>query len=242
MRVVERFTLTVDAPPPGRDSWFLDYVLRAPQSAGRHLTAGWLALNRVKEMYPEIDSADEWFGGMGAQALMVEDLFQIQPGCHYVGEYNEDAVHHLRRMLPDTVDVRWRDAYADGVPVFPADLHVLDFGDLTAWKTRPGEKHYALMDRVFRAGPQAVVLTDVACRYLHLHRERYETLLGAGTCGTYEYYLYALLQRLEDLWGYSLADGWMDRWSTVMVLVPQGENILGILQPTPDAPVGLELF
>jgi hypothetical protein len=241
MRIVERFTMTVDAPPPGRDAWFLDYVLRSPQSAGRHLTAGWLALNRVQELYPDVASAEEWFGGMGAQGLMVQDLFPIRPGAHYVGEFDRDAVRHLHRVMPDGVNVGFRDAYVPA-PAPRVDLHVLDFGDLTAWKTREGERHHDLLDRVFAAHPRAVVLTDIACRYLHLHRERYETLLGPGTCGSYEDYLYALADRIEGLWDYSLADGWMDRWSTVMVLVPKSENVLGIFQPTPDSPVGLEVF
>lgn len=225
---------------PERDSWFLDYVLRDPKHAGVHLTAGWLALNSLKGVYKgdEIQSCYETFGGMGAQALMARRLFNLRE--HFVGEYPDEAVNHLRRVLPREVTVMQRDAY-DSTPV--GDLVVLDFGDLTAWKTREGEPHRGLLDRTFSKEPKAVVFTDIACRYLHLHKDRYETLLGPDTCGGYTSYLRALLTRLEVLYGYSLVEGYWDRWSTVMALVPSEiAPGRGSLQETPPSPVGLELL
>lgn len=242
-QIVEKFTMTINAPPPGRDEWFLDYVLRDPKNAGVHLTAGWLALNSLKEIYrgDEIESAWECFGGMGAQSLMVQRLFNLGPGAHFIGEYSMDAVEHLKRVLPYDTVVKHQDAYDGTVPV--ADLVVLDFGDLTVWKTREGEPHRDLLDRVFSKEPKAVVFTDIACRYLHLHRSRYETLLGDDTCDGYASYLRAFLSRLEALYGYSLVEGYWDRWSTVMALVPsEMMDHRGSLQETPEKPVGLELL
>jgi hypothetical protein len=246
IRIVEKFTMTLEGPPPGRDAWFLDYVLRSPNQAGKHLTAGWLALNSLKEVYrgDEIKTCREYFGGMGAQALMCKSLFNLRE--HWVLEYNRDAVDHLCRVLPRGVNI----SIAEGDSYNPlntraADLVVLDFGDLTAWKTREGEQHRGLLDRVFSLDPKAVVFTDIACRYLHLHRERYESLLGPGTCVSYETYLRALLARLEVLYGYRLVRGYHDRWSTVMALVPEDlvdETTMNILGPTPASPVGLEIF
>lgn len=244
LRIVEQFTMTVEGPPPGRDSWFLDYVLRSPKQAGKHLTAGWMALCSVLEVYQsfqEFESCREYFGGMGAQALMVQELFA--PALHTVMDYSPEAVRHMRRVLPEHVAVARADAYLPETARV-ADLVMLDFGDLTAWRTRDGEQHRLLLDRVFAREPKAVVFTDVACRYLHLHRERYESLLGPGTCGSYETYLAALLARLNALYGYSLVGGFQDRWSTVMALVPDeladGLNVEVV--PTPDRPVGLELL
>lgn len=243
-RIVEKFTMTLEGPAPDRDSWFLDYVLRDPKHAGIHLTAGWLALNSLKSVYTgadDISSAWESFGGMGAQALMVQRLFNIKPGHHFVGEYSTDAVNHLRRVLPSDVVVEERDAYGGTTPV--ADLVVLDFGDLTVWKTRDGEAHRALLDRVFSQDPKAVVFTDIACRYLHLHRDRYESLLGEKTCVGYASYLRALLTRFEVLYGYTLVEGYWDRWSAVMALVPsEVAPGRGSLQETPPSPTGLELL
>lgn len=236
--IVERFKMDLGDTPPDRDSWFLDYVLRSPRQAGIHLTAGWLALTSLREFFEPDEFLVCWeaFGGMGAQALMVQDIFH--PDFHVVNEYSPDAVRHLNNTLPESIRVTESDSYAN--PNIGADLVVLDFGDLTCWKTRDGEPHRVLLDQVFEQRPQAVVFTDIACRYLHLHRERYESLLGAGTCVSYETYLDALLGRLKDLYGYRLVTGWYDRWSTVMALVPDdGEE--GLLLPTPTSPVGLEI-
>lgn len=241
-KIVERFEMDLGDTPPARDSWFLDYVLRSPRQAGVHLTAGWLALNSLKEVYREADDISfcwEAFGGMGAQALMVRRLFNLD--MHVVNEYSEEAVVHLERVLGNTdAMVTHSDSYAN--PNVGADLVVLDFGDLTAWKTREGQPHRVLLDQVFAHQPKAVVFTDIACRYLHLHRERYEGLLGAGRCADYEMYLAALLDRLEALYGYRLVEGYWDRWSTVMALVPADLSPVGYLRSTPASPLGLEIL
>lgn len=233
--------MQLEGPPPARDSWFLDYVLRSPKQAGKHLTAGWLALQSLTDIYApdDIESCWEAFGGIGAQALMVEDLFV--PQIHIVNEYAPEAVQHLANVLPSDITVTHGDSYAN--PNVGADLVMLDFGDLTAWKTREGEKHRDLLDTVFSFDPKAVVFTDIACRYLHLHRERYEILLGEGRCRNYVEYLAALLDRLRDLYGYNLVKGYHDRWSTVMALVPNNVfSDTGDLIATPDIPVGLEIL
>jgi hypothetical protein len=242
-RVLERYTIPLEQPDEEHEEWFMDWVLRSPAQAGRHLTAGWMTYSAVARFYKpgDIVTAHESFGGMGAQSLMIQDLFAPQE--HSVGEYAPDAVAHLEKLLApcDGVGVHQWDAYADPPPY--AELYGLDFGDLTAWKTRDGQPHRKLLDAVFAFEPKAVVFTDIACRYLHLHTHRYESLLGEGTCGSYGTYLRALLARLEVLYGYSLLAGYWDRWSTVMALVPSDlmQN-RGALQETPDSPIGLQLL
>lgn len=230
--ILERYTMKLEHTT---EPWFADWVLRSPKEAGIHLTAGWLALNSIKDL--DITSAREYFGGIGAQALMIEELFS--PETHMALEFSEQAVDHMRRELPAHIYVGHADSY-DPSSCSPADLVALDFGDLTVWKTREGQKHRELLDRVFAHHPKAVLLTDISCRYLHLHRERYETLLGPGTCDTYEHYLYALIGRLEELYGYTLRAGFSHRWSTVMALVPEGQR--GRIVDTPMSPVGIELL
>lgn len=235
LTICERWTQYVQVPT---EKWFLDYVVRSPRDAGIHLTAGLLAYQAVADAYPlvQFDSAAEYFGGMGAQSLMIQSLFQ--PGYHVAWDFSAEAVKHIG----DQVDVLalQGDSY-DPKNYRQADLVGLDFGDLTAWKTREGEQHRNLLDRVFAGEPRAVVLTDIACRYLHLHRSRYETLLGAGTCGTYEAYLEALSDRLEALYGYVMVGGFHHRWSTVMALVPAGVSPRRTFVPTPASPVGLKV-
>jgi hypothetical protein len=240
-RIVERFTMHLDDKP--EDKWFLDYVLRSPRQAGVHLTAGWLAMNSLLEIYEKDDirSCDEWFGGMGAQAVMVEDLFGLEK--HVVGEYSLDAVRHLRSVLPEKVEVWHRDAYDESsFSIAQADLQILDYGDLTIWKLRPGEPRRKLLEYVTGLIPKAILMTDIACRYLHLHRERYETMLGEGSCGDYATYLAALDDFVSQEFGYHVHRAFYDRWSTVMALVPNGIGAEGVFVPTPHDPVGLEIF
>lgn len=240
--ILERWTMRLEPTDPS-EPWFADWVLRSPKEAGIHLAAGWHALNSITEVYgPEsIASAREYFGGMGVQAMMINEVFA--PKHHTVLEFSEQAVRHMKRELDFATEptVLHRDSY-DPSSCMPADLVALDFGDLTAWKTRDGEHHRKLLNRVFAHRPKAVLLTDIACRYLHLHRERYETLLGPGTCESYETYLYALVKRLEDLYGYTLVAGFTHRWSTVMALVPDVLVERGKFLPVPSSPVGLELL
>lgn len=245
-RICEKWIMDLEQPEGDHDEWFLDWVLRSPRQAGIHLTAGLCAYQAVREAYgPKgIRTVREYFGGMGAQSLMIEDLFQ--PSYHAVYDYSFEATQHLKRVLSAEVIVEQRDSYEKPMFRDSQDLVGLDFGDLTAWKVFVSTRHphRALLDNVvFSAEPRAVVLTDIACRYLHLNRDKYEEALGAGTCDTYEDYLAAFAAKLESVYGYRLLAGFSHRWSTVMALVPQDllENP-GVIVPTPDRPVGLELF
>lgn len=236
LTICERWTQYVQEP---KEKWFLDYVVRSPKDAGIHLTAGLHCYQQLAWNHNlEVGSAVEYFGGMGAQSMMIREIWS--PERHTVYDYSQEAVQHVKDQV-EGVWVREADSY-DPAHFLPADLVGLDFGDLTVWKTREGEKHRELLDRVFLAGPKAVVLTDVACRYLHLHRERYETLLGEGSCGTYPDYLEALGDRLEELYDYRVVAGYHHRWSTVMALVPiRSWTRRAEFVPTPDSPVGLKV-
>jgi hypothetical protein len=234
LTICERWTMYVQPPT---EKWFLDYVVRSPRDSGVHLTAGWCAYQLVKELGVEVNSAVEFFGGIGAQSLMIQELFS--PRSHVVMDYSHEAVEHIKAQVPG-VYAHQADSY-DPMWAHRADLDCLDFGDLTVWKTRKGRAHRGLLDRVFEEEPKAVVLTDIACRYLHLHKERYETILGAGSCKTYEKYLYSLALYLFRIYGYEMVGGFYHRWSTVMVLVPKGYALPGNFVPTPESPVGLKV-
>lgn len=242
LEIVEKFSI-IASQPDNHEKWWLDWAVASPAGAGKHLTASWLAMNSLKEVYREADdiaSCYEYFGGVGAQGLMAERLFNLR--YHQINEWSVDAVAHLHEVFLGRC-VMHRDAYADSTQSAGNDLVLFDCGDLTAWKTREGEMHRRALDKIFSGEPRAVLVTDIACRYLHLHRERYETLLGEGTCVDYRTYLEAFLTRLELLYGYTLAGGYYDRWSAVMALVPTGTAPdIGLLLPTPDSPVGLSVM
>jgi hypothetical protein len=232
LTILERWTMSVEEP---KQEWFLNWALRSPRGASAHLTAGWHAYRALAGLHPNVHTAMEYFGGLGAQSLMIEELWA--PRYHGVYDTSTEAVRHIAAHVPG-VFVMEADSY-NPVHYDEADIVGLDFGDLTAWKTREGTQHRALLDRVFAGEPKGVVLTDVAARYLHLHRRKYESLLGEGTCVNYPAYLGALAHRLEELYGYWMVGGFYHRWSTVMAFSRTGQPAAFV--PTPAAPIGLEV-
>lgn len=217
----------IPLPSPSEDpgkKWFVDWVLNTPQVLGRHFRAGEIALRSVEPYTPGF-SVLELFGGIGMQSLVIQEIFT--PVVHRVQEISPVAVEHLTDLLPAAIDVRQADAFhPDAVGDF--DLVAADFGDLTVRWTLEGERHRAVLDRIFATEPEAVVLTDIAGPFLHLQRRGYEKILGEGTCGSYESYLTAFSSRLQDLYGYALAGGGYHRGTAVLGLVPQ--DVLGTPQ------------
>lgn len=234
----ERWRLHLDGKQT--DGWFADWVQRRPADVSVHLTAGFYAYLSLQLVYGpgELRSVREYFGGMGAQALMIQE--GIRPEIHTVLDRSASSVAHLRRVLGGRgVRLAQADSYAPE-SYAPADLVGLDFGDLTAWRLRPGQPQRELLDRVFSGQPKAVVLTDVAGPRLHLHRERYGGVLEAPV-PDHPAYLRALHWWFQRTYGYMMLRGYYHRWSAVLALVPVGRAPSSALLPVPDRPVGLEL-
>jgi hypothetical protein len=208
------------------DKWFLDWALRDPKHAGDHLTVSWRTFAALKEhIYNTGDyvtAVKEYFGGIGAHALMLQHLFE--PSDHAVSDSNHSSVEHMQEVLPGHVRVCRADAYDPLTPWF-ADVAVLDFGDLTVHKAQPHLERGKLLDKVFSLDPLGVTVTDIAARYLHLQKDNYEKILGPGTCNTYEDYLEAFSRHIEERTGYVLLQGNYTRWSTVMAFVPNKDNV-----------------
>lgn len=211
----------MELPEPTDDPWFVDWVARSPKQAGDHLAVSWktfcaLAVHCGPDAFPTVQ---EYFGGIGAHALMLENLFE--PIRHWVNDYSLEAVVHMQRVLPEEVKVCQADSYNLDASSM-ADLQVLDFGDLTVWKAHHDPRHSGLLDHVFHLKPAAVTITDIAARYLHLQKGVYEPILGDGTCDTYESYLDAFADYMHARFGYVLLEGNYTRWSCVMAFVPEG--------------------
>lgn len=223
LRVCDRWRVPVDeSQRTDGTPWFADWARREPEQVGRHLVAGLMAYSSLQMVYGpgELRSAHEYFGGLGAQSLMIQD--GIRPERHIVLERSPEAVRHLRSLLADRrAQVCPMDSYKPAA-VAPADLAGLDFGDLTAHRLRKGEAQRELLDRVMATGPKAVVLTDVAGPRLHLHRERYAEALQCrpDRLRTYPGYLSALADWLRAHYGYAVVRGYYHRWSAVLALVP----------------------
>lgn len=220
----------LELPEPTEESWFLDWVLRSPTQAGKHLTSSWIAYQSLANLYQpeEINSAREYFGGMGAHALMIQELWS--PEYHYVLENSSDAVDHLEKTLPPGIVAAHSDSYKPA-NTQAADIVALDFGDLTVWKAQEGKPHGDLLERVFMLEPKAVVMTDIAARYLHLQKKSYEPLLGEGSCESYEIYLEAFYRQIQERFGYKRVVTVDNHWSSVTSLVPGDMSLAFVSDP-----------
>lgn len=247
LSICERWLVPAPAVRAGRAPWFYDWARTRTAEVSAHLTAGYCAYRSLGLVYEpgEIVTAREYFGGLGAQSLMIQERFT--PEEHTVLDLSPDAVHHLSDLLLTyfrhrPVRVHQADSYDPGT-YRPADLVGLDFGDLTAWRLRPGEAQRTLLDRVIAGKPKAVVLTDVAGPRLHLHRERYSQVLHTQPerIRSYAAYLEGLTDWMRAHYGYHPVRGYYHRWSAVIAFVPEPRATdSGLLQPVPDRPVGLE--
>lgn len=242
LTVCERWRLNLDRAEG--TGWFLDWVRREPEQVSRHLTAGLMAYASLQLVYGpgELASAREYFGGIGAQTLMIQD--GIRPEHHTVLDSSAESAAWLSAgMAHRPVQVHQADSYLPS-STLPADLVGLDFGDLTAWRLRPGQPQRELLDRVMTGRPKAVVLTDIAGPRLHLHRERYGEVLHRRpqSLANYPTYLYALDDWLRAHYGYRMVRGYWHRWSAVLALVPAARMAEeGALLPVPEEPKGLAL-
>jgi hypothetical protein len=235
-KILERWYMEL-LPDPSGEAWYQDWAIKSPAGISRSITAGWHAYSALAHVGLTFQSAGEYFAGIGAQTLIIDNLFH--PATHRIQDYSAGAVAHLERVAPVGVHVRQADSY-DPENGLDCDLVGLDFGDMTVWKTRPGEAHRALLDQVFSLEPRAVVLTDVAGPRLHLHKTRYDTLLGAGACDTYQGYLEALAVRFQAMYGYTLLAGFYHKAAAKLAFVP-GYGSSGPIALVPVNPIGLEV-
>jgi len=234
--ICERWRMPLGSPGRKDHQWFLNWVLRKPEEASAHITACCHAAMALRQHFTDpvpFASVTEYFGGMGCQALIIQNLFR--PPVHTVNDLHPLAVQHLHTALAryPSITVTRRNAY-DMTPT--GELAVLDCGDMTIHQATG--RLYGWLERTFAAAPKAVVLTDIAGARLHLQRERYEADMGAP-CGDYPQYLAGLGNWLGKEFGYYLDHCFHRRWSAVMTLLPGAGA--GVIRTTPQQPKGIQL-
>ena len=211
---------------PGR--WFADWVIRSPRDASIHIATSFATLCSVRP--EDAFTVNEPFGGMGAQAALVEALFS--PGLHTVSEVDPEAVEYLKLAVPE-VRVGLRDAYSD--PLLVAGLQLLDFGDLTLHRMRTDPARRGLLEQAFGSEvTRAVVLTDIAGPRLHLHQRTY----AGEDCGTYPAYLRTMGRYIQETYGFAPRVTNYTRWSSVTLFEADHTGPHRV-DPTPDGVKGL---
>jgi len=235
--VREKWEMEV-ADTVGGQPWFADWVSRKINDSSAHISAGATVLNRLAASVEEPLRILEGFGGLGCQSLIAHDLWPRAGGTIY--ETSHEAVEHLRSVRNTIlkgagIGVHLSDAYMALDPD-EDDVVLLDFGDMTASRMVAGGRYTTLLERVFHARPRAVVLTDIAGRLLHLHRDHYAKALRTEF-EDYKGYLLAVGQYVRDRWGYYPLETSYQNWSAVMGFVPTAYG--HTIGPVIDDPRGL---
>lgn len=237
IRIFERWEMAT--PVAKHNEWFADWALRKPNEVSRHLTMGYHALQTIKHL--EIESVHESFGGLGAQALMAEDLWPTAQ--HTVRDFSHSAFKYMVENLP----MRRGLILLEGSSYDPngfvtADLQIADVGDLTAARMNL-EPYKPWLDHTFGSGAKAVVLTDIAGRLLHLHRGTYAKALGVERITDYTSYLFALGEMVRRRYGYFPSKTYYHHWSSITVF-HRGDPELSMhsLIPSPSTPKGFEIL
>lgn len=125
------------------------------------------------EGLPTPSSATEYFGGIGVQSTLVRKI--LAPREHYIFDIDLDCVEQLDYLFGKVAKVSKGDAKELMLKDDPdSDLVLLDFPNMTA-------RHFGSwgdqFHNVFRKLPEYVTVTDIAYRYLHLHKPLYSTVL-----------------------------------------------------------------
>lgn len=236
IRICEKWDMAT--PVAAHNEWFGDWLNRKPHEVSRHITMGWHALQELRVL-EDVASVHESFGGIGAQALMAEELWPTAQ--HTVNDFSLSAVKYMVQNLRmrEGLEIRNVSSY-DPKRFVRADVQIADVGDLTA--TRMNLPPYrAWLDHTFGSGAKAVVLTDIAGRLLHLHRETYSRVLGQPV-ETYEQYLGALGRMVLHRYGYAPTKTFYHRWSAITVFLPKPNyDVVHYLTQCPATPIGLEI-
>lgn len=245
LRIVEKFDMVVDWKVGDPES-YLFWAHEQPTKMSKPFTSSWLSLKALNDyLGPDvIHSAVELAAGVGAQSLMIQELFA--PDIHLIQDLHQESIDHIETLvqlgeLPDIVELRAMDAF-DTNALVRADLIQVDMGDFNSMRLREGERYLELLDRIFRLSPTAVGWTDLAGMRIGLHRGRYESVLGEGTCVSYRSYLEALTGFFEHRWGYRAVEVLHTGHFAKMAFVPMDPLLETAFTVVPNSPIGCQVL
>lgn len=238
LRICERFSLAVPSDL-STSGWFLEWVVREPQRMSYHLSEGYAAISSISSL--KVNRVLECFGGIGAQAQMVQDTFH--PDQHVILENSKPALAFLasRFKAVDGIKVKEMDAFSPEVPtLLPGlnpDLIVWDCGDFTAAKFS-GAHGFSLY-QFFRMRPKALVLTDICGVKALTPAHRVGQGLRLGPYRTQEEYLTALSRLMFEEFGYAARSIFYSPFTAVLPFEPLPKFVEPALVKNENNPKGL---
>lgn len=129
-------------------------------------------------------SVREYFGGAGVVSAIIRGA--LAPAQHVASDRDSRCVAQLRGLLGE--ENAWEEDAREALILTerPVDLAVLDFPNFTALH-EGGTRWGAGLAALFRTQPGAVVVTDTARSYLHVHKKTYEEFLKAPIAEASDY-------------------------------------------------------
>lgn len=164
------------------------------------------ATHWVLDGLPQMDEVMEFFGGAGLSSLIIQGL--LKPKTHWIGEYADVCVDHLRNMFSnDKVSVVKCDAFE----AMRCPISVPDGGKFAIFMDYPvfsglRLKQHRYMNcwrNIFSSKPDIVGFADTALSRFWAHRAKYTRYFGDSVKERIDYFkgLSALTMRE---FGYSI--------------------------------------
>lgn len=177
---------------------FLYWLQEHPAHIAGHAAAEYRMYMEVKHHLGNVDSAVEYFGGIGVGTMLIQHL--LKPKDHTVYELDMACVTHLEgQKWPGDVSVVYGDS-SEAMGKVYGQMVACDFGQFTASQL---EKWSEPLDRMFAREPDAVCITDTSITRFWPNRKRYENILGDTFADPPGYYL-AMGRHVKKRWGYNL--------------------------------------
>ena|SRR3990167_3760642 len=141
----------------------------------------------------------EFFGGIGLQSLIVENL--LHPIEHVVLDKDSQCVEHLKRVFQNYPDVLIAQADAwEAMKVYVGDIFLLDW----IWTPRRWNEHKESLDALFIQKPLAVTFFDSTKPYFPTNRKRYAAMFGCEINSFYDYVV-SLSNFIIARYGYAIS-------------------------------------
>lgn len=241
-QIVEQFEIEVPEQDPDEPLWYASWAIEQSGKMNKPVQSSWAMLRSLADFYDngQIGSVVEYCGGIGAQSLMIQELFE--PRRHEIMDWSEQATNHIRSIMPKNrnIIVRTADAY-DPDTFQKANFQVLDIGDLKSYNLKPGTPQRGAFDRIFESQPLAVAIAEVSGIRLGLHRRLHEEFLGKP-CPDYRTYLGHFFDFVEEVWGYAPVEIFHNGQFAKAALVPAYFSPERKFSSIPDSPMGLRVL
>lgn len=176
---------------------FLYWINHSFGATQQHVAGQLKAVQKTKEICPDIKTVNEHFAGSGIGTMILQKL--LNPDHHNAWDIDPICVENLQFNHPE-VNISLGDARETTLETEPADFAVLDFNRFTATRINLWRKQ---LNTIFGNQPQAVYLCDTGLSRVPLLKQYYSEALGQVVTNR-ENYLNAYSTYFFNTYGYAM--------------------------------------